>query len=112
MFLLFVFAPLRMLNRHNRTISSISFEDGRVCFKTFKALWMKSKEVEIPKKQLKAKDSKFNWYGATDKEGMKFSGIPGCDFFLVKDFFKDYEMIRNEMTLPQDNLLTKIKGLF
>lgn len=96
-FFIFIFAPLRMLNRHNRTIASISVEDDKVCFKTFKALWLKSIEVEIPKSQLKCINSKFNWYGATEKEGLKILGLSNCEFYLVKDFFEEFETIRNSV---------------
>lgn len=93
--ILFIFAPLRMLNRHNRTIANISIEDDKVCFNTFNALWMKSKEIVIPKSQLRAKYSKFNWYGAAVTEGLKIYDISSCEFYLVKDFFGEFEMIRN-----------------
>jgi hypothetical protein len=95
--ILFIFAPLRMLNRHNRTIASISIEEDKVCFKTFNALWMKSKEIVIPKSQLRAKYSKFNWYGTAVKEGLKIYGTSSCEFYLVKDFFGEFEMIRNSV---------------
>lgn len=94
---LFILAPLRMLNRHNRTIASISIEGDKVCFKTFNALWMKSKEIVMPKSQLRVRDSKFNWYGATVKKGLKILGLSNSEFYLVKDFFGEFEMIRNSV---------------
>lgn len=92
--LLFIVAPIRMLRRHNRTISSISIYNERVCFETFCALWMNKKEIEIPKILLKTMYSKFNWYGTPIKEGLIIIDATGEKFYLVKDYFKEFDAIR------------------
>ena len=41
---LFVFAPVIMLRRHNKTIREINFTEINISITAFAALWMKSKK--------------------------------------------------------------------
>jgi len=95
--LLFIVAPIRMLFRHNRTIKSISSDNEKVIILTFKGLWLKCKEVVIPKNKLKTKVSKLSGYGATAKEGMVFATTTGQEFYLVKDYFDEFDLIRDTL---------------
>ncbi len=93
----FVYSPVLMLHRHNRTICSISFNDGTVLINTFQALWMKPKYFVCKKENLMIKPSKFNWYGKETKEGLVITTEDKKVYYLVKDYFTNYEEIKNKL---------------
>ncbi|UBM63195.1 hypothetical protein LA303_04290 [Candidatus Sulfidibacterium hydrothermale] len=97
MFFGFVYSPILMLQRHNRTVCSINVNKETVTIKTFQALWMKSKVFAWKKENLKIKLSKFNWYGKETKEGIILKTKDNMGYYLVKDYFIDYDEIKNKL---------------
>ncbi len=96
MILFFIVAPIIMLRRHNKTIEEISFEENKITFKVFPALWLKSKKIELSRDQIKVKETYFNWYGNEKKKGVIIILKNNEKYYLVSDFFDEYEyIIRN-----------------
>ena len=93
--MLMIYAPYRMLKRHVYTIYAITIENKFVSFSTFSALWIQEKKYKIFISELKIKKSIFAWYGKnTKKDGLTLLIKPE-EFYLVKDFFDDYESFVN-----------------
>jgi hypothetical protein len=88
-----IYAPIRLMKRQNRTISEIDFIDNEVVFNTVGIHWLKSKKSKVIINELSFKDRKFNWYGNIEKEGLSIIA-EDIEFFLVKDFFDEYENIK------------------
>jgi len=93
----FIYAPILMLKRHNRTIKEISFDKPKIVFKVFPALWLKSKEIILNRDQFKVKDTIFNWYGKEKKKGVIVTLKNNEEYYLVSDFFDEYELIIKNM---------------
>ena len=100
MLLGFVYSPLLMLQRHNRTICSINLSNETVSINTFQALWMKPKFFVWKKENLMIKFSKFNWYGKETKEGIVLKTEDNKEYYLVSDYFTDYEKIKGKLVAP------------
>lgn len=102
LFLFFVFiiyAPFRMLKRHSHTIYSITIENNYIYFSTFPALWGKRRRYEAYISELQLKKSTFRWYGRNMEKGGVVLSIKGKEFYLVEDFFDQYNMIIVELNL-------------
>ncbi len=93
MIFFFIVAPIIMLNRHNRTIKEIRFEDNEIKFKSFQALWMKAKFVKANKKDFKITSSKFYWYGKEKKDGYVLKLGQKQEYYIVLDYFTNKEQI-------------------
>ena len=98
MILFFIIAPIIMLKRHNRTIEEISFEETKIVFKVFSALWLKSKRIELSRDKFKVKETSFNWYGKEKKKGVIIRLINNEEYYLVSDFFNESELIIKNLT--------------
>ncbi len=89
--ILIVYAPSKMIKRHTHTICKITIEDSLFSFSTFSELWIPKKTFKISISELKIKKSIFLWYGKnTARNGLTFL-IKQEEFYLVKDFFDEYE---------------------
>lgn len=97
MIFFFIVAPIVMLNRHNRTIEEISFEETNLTFKVFQALWMDSKLIKVNKKEIKIIKSKFQWYGKEKKDGYILKLGHNQEYYLVLDYFTDKEQVINNL---------------
>jgi len=97
MLLGFVYSPILMLQRHNRTICSININNKTVSINTFQALWMKPRFFVWKKENMMIKFSKFNWYGKETKEGIVLKTENNKEYYLVKDYFTNYEEIKNKL---------------
>jgi hypothetical protein len=97
---LFIYAPLKMIRRHNNTIQKIEFSTSNATFITFPILWIKSQRLTIPISEIQFKRFQFPWYGKgkTDKkEGIIFV-INNKEFYFVKDYFENYDRILSEIS--------------
>jgi len=93
MIFLFIYAPIKMLKRHNKTIEEISFEESKIVFEVFSALWLKSRKIKLSRDQFEAKETIFNWYGKEKKKGVIIRLINNKEYYLVSDFFNESEYI-------------------
>jgi len=94
-YLVGLFATIRMVKRQNKTISEINLVNEIIVFKTDKILWLKAGEYQQNKLNVYFENRKFKWYGnKTEKEGLSFF-VNDNELFLVKDYFDDYENIKN-----------------
>ncbi len=94
MFLFSIFAKLRWLNKHNRTISKLEFLNGEVIIKTEKVLWLKDREYQLKKSDIRIENKRFKWYGKKiKKEGLSIF-VNDLELYFVNDYFDDYEDIK------------------
>ncbi len=93
----YIIAPIIMLKRHNRTIEEISFEENKIVFKVFSALWLKSKKIELIRGNFEIIESSFIWYGKGKKKGVIIRLRNYEEYYLVSDYFDEYELIINSL---------------
>lgn len=103
----FIAPHIRILFLHNKTIMKIRFENERIVFRVFKALWLKSKEYNLNRCKLKITASKLTLYGEDVKEGFIFR-YNGKEFFLVSDYFNESEQIKKFIEAGNEDILSNL----
>ena len=88
-----------LVKRWNRTINIINFESEKVNLETFPIFWYKQKKFTINISRVTLKKTVFPWYGKEKKEGIVIKINNKDEFYLVKDYFDDYETIKNQLNV-------------
>jgi hypothetical protein len=92
-----IYAPNLLVGRQNKTVFEIEFENNKVIVKTFDLLWLKAKMDSIRIEDLDFKNATFPWYGQVAKDGLRLR-TKNQEYFLVKDYFDDYQKILDHFT--------------
>ena len=96
--LLFVFAPLLMVSRHNKTVKGIDFMNNTIIIETFPILCKKQELVNIEKSDMKIIKKVFSWYGKPSKEGYVLRSLKTQkEYYLIKDYFSEYNLIEKQI---------------
>ena len=98
LYLVGLFATIRMVKRQNKTISEVDLVNESIVFKTDKILWLKAREYQPNKLNMHFENRKFKWYGKkTEKVGLSIF-VNDIELFLVKDYLDNYENIMKLLT--------------
>ncbi|MFB6344034.1 hypothetical protein ACE1ET_20105 [Saccharicrinis sp. FJH62] len=96
-FLFFVYAPIRMLRFHNKTIEKISIMNDTIQIKTFAPWFMKSIDINCFLSNVTIKRSEFDRYGKKAKMGYTIKTKDKGEFYFVDDYFPDNTILLNHM---------------
>jgi hypothetical protein len=86
-----------MLIRVNNTINSLEIGESMMKLTTNRALWFKPKKSQIKFESIKLLPSNFVWYGKEKREGIIIRTIDKREYYLVKDFFDEYDEILKKL---------------
>lgn len=92
MLVFFSYITLRMIKRWNHTIQTLEISGDTIAIVTFGTIGLKSIKIVLHVSKIKVKNSLFLWYSKEKREGIMMANKEE-DFYLVKDYFKEYDEI-------------------
>ena len=100
--LLFVYAPLLMVSRHNKTVKGIDLIDNTIIIETFSTFSKKQALVKIERSDMKIFKKVFSWYGKPSKEGYILRSLKTQkEYYLIRDYFTEYDLIGKQINSKQ-----------
>lgn len=93
MIFLFIYAPMKMIGKQRRTLSKLVINENTITIITFKMLWLREINLILTKREITIKKRTFSGYGPIAKQGLLIKLPSGKEFYLIKDYFDDYNLI-------------------
>ncbi len=93
MIFLFIYAPMKMISKQRRTLSKLVINENTITITTCKMLWLRKIDLILTKREITIKKRTFSGYGTTAKQGLLIKLSNGKEFYLIKDYFDDYNLI-------------------
>lgn len=84
-----IIVPISLMVRINKVIRQINFDDNQIWFISNKKHYFNRTEIRF-----KLVKNKFTGFSSRNKDGILLTDRKGKEYWLIEDFFNDYEELK------------------
>jgi len=102
--IIFVSSQQKWLNKYNRIITSIDFNNDYIKVKTGKILWKKAKTINIENTKIKFKKKSMYWWAKKGKDKTTYIfNVEGKEYYLIAEYFNDIDKVIEKLEIIVNN---------
>jgi hypothetical protein len=102
--IIFVSSQQKWLNKYNRIITSIDFNNDYIKVNTGKILWKKAKTINIENTKIKFKKKSMYWWAKKGKDKTTYIfNVEGKEYYLIAEYFNDIDKVIEKLETIANN---------
>ena len=102
--IIFVSSQQKWLNKYNRIITSIDFNNDYIKVKTGKILWKKAKTINIENSKIRFKKKSMYWWAKKGRDKITcIFNVEGKEYYLIAEYFDDIDKVIEKLEIIVNN---------